>query len=324
MRYRVFGKSGVEVSEVGHGAWGIGGSMWGHAVDDASSLEALRRSLELGITFFDTALAYGDGHSERLIARALKDHKGAPPFLATKIPPKNGRWPARADTPVREVFPSDWIAACAERSLKNLGVERLDLLQFHVWTDAWMDQDGWWEAVEKLKRDGKIRLWGASLNDRQPASALRLVSSGRADSVQVVFNIFDQSAADRILPLCREKGVAVIARVPFDEGSLTGTLTENTTFPPGDFREGYFRGRLGEAVRRVSDLKFLLSENTPTIPRAALKFCLSFPAVTTVIPGMRKARHVDENASASDGLPFPPALLEKLKSHRWYQESLEK
>jgi aryl-alcohol dehydrogenase-like predicted oxidoreductase len=240
-------------------------------------------------------------------------------YIASKIPPKNMRWPAGHNIPARETFPPEWIVSNVEQSLRNLGVERLDLVQFHVWSDTWMKQDDWWEAVEKLKRQGKIRFWGVSINDHEPDSALELVRSGRADSVQVIFNIFDQSPVRHLFPLCREKSVAVIARVPFDEGSLTGTFTENTVFEEGDWRADYFKGRLPEIVARVSQIKPLLSDQAPSFAQAALKFCLSFPAVSTVIPGMRKVSNVEQNVLASDGRLLPPDLLERLKPHAFYQ-----
>ncbi|MBI4396245.1 MAG: aldo/keto reductase [Elusimicrobia bacterium] len=316
MRYRPFGKTGLEVSEIGFGAWGIGGSMWGKTVDDASSVNALHRALDLRINFFDTALAYGMGHSEQLIGQVLKE-RAEDVFIATKVPPKNWKWPASHAVPVKEVFPENWIVECAEKSLRNLGVERLDLLQFHVWSDTWMDQDGWWDAVDKLKKDGKVRLWGVSINNHEPDSALRLAGSGKADSVQVIYNIFDPSPAEALFPLCREKGVAVIVRVPFDEGGLTGAFTRETKFEEGDFRRDYFSGRLADVVERVEKLKPLLLKEAGSLPEAALKFCLSHPAVSTVIPGMRKAEHVEANVRASDGKTLSCETLDRLKEHAW-------
>jgi aryl-alcohol dehydrogenase-like predicted oxidoreductase len=318
MRYRTFGKTGVQVSEIGFGAWGIGGSWWGKAVDDRASVQALRRALDLGINFFDTALVYGRGHSERLIGQVLAETR-APASVASKVPPKDGRWPALPAIPAKEAFPGDWIVSCTEQSLKNLGVERLDLIQFHVWSDAWMtQQEVWRPAVERLKQDGKIRFWGVSINDLQPDSALQLVDSGFADSVQVIYNIFEQAPADKLFPLCQKKGVAVIVRVPFDEGSLTGAFTLDTVFDDQDFRKDYFGGgRLAQAVRRVEALRPLFQEQGMSVAQGALRFCLSHPAVSTVIPGMRKPAHVEENVRAAESPPLPPDFRGHLKKHAW-------
>jgi len=318
MKYRPFGRGGWDVSEIGFGAWGLGGAWWGGRPDDAEALRALHRAADLGINFIDTALVYGEGHSERVIGRFLKERR-APLRVATKVPPKNHRWPADPRLPVRDAFPNEWIISCAENSLGNLGLERLDLLQLHVWSDHWMAQmDDWARAVETLKKSGKIRLWGVSVNNHAPDNALALVRSGLADSVQVIYNIFDQTPAERLFPLCREKNVAVIVRVPLDEGGLTGTLTPDTVFDDGDFRKNYFKGpRLLETVRRVENLRPLLRGKTETLPQAALKFCLSQPAVSTVIPGMRKASRVEENVCAVDGPLFSEDTLAALKAHAW-------
>lgn len=318
LKYRALGKSGLQVSEIGFGAWGIGGSWWGGRANDEAALNALRKAVDVGVNFFDTALAYGEGHSERLIGRLCKETK-QPIYLASKIPPENRQWPARHGSPVKESFSAAWIRKCVEASLKNLGLERLDLIQFHVWSDSWLAQkEEWLPAIERLKKDGKIRLWGVSINDHEPESALDLVRSGLADTVQVIFNIFDQSPADNLFPLCREKGVGVIVRVPLDEGSLSGVFTPETRFDPEDFRRNYFAGdRLIETLKRVEKLRFLVGGNVKTLAQAALKFCLSHPAVSTVIPGMRKPSRVEENARVSDGNLFSQDTLQKLKSHAW-------
>lgn len=315
---RRLGRTGLEVSAIGFGAWGIGKAWWG-PTDDAESLKALRRTLELGINFFDTAYVYGDGHSERLIARAFQE-AGRRALVATKVPPKNFQWPSRGA--LAEAFPPGWIQECTERSLKNLGVETLEIQQFHVWQDSWLAEPAWdktLKTVEALKRQGKIRFWGISINSRLPKSALELVRSGLVDTVQVIFNLFEQEPTQDLFAACREKDVGVIARVPFDEGGLTGGLTEETRFPEGDFRRDYFAGGLlGETVRRAGALeKLLVKEDVPNLAAAALRFCLSFPEVSTVIPGMRRAAHVEANALASRFPPYPPAMLKKLRAHAW-------
>jgi aryl-alcohol dehydrogenase-like predicted oxidoreductase len=314
MKKRTLGRTGWSVSEIGYGAWGIGVTWWG-PTDDQESLEALRAAWDAGITFYDTAFVYGDGHSEKLIAQALT---GKAATIATKIPPKDGEWPGSPMTPVQKVFPAEWIRACTERSLKNLRRDTIDLQQLHVWSDAWLHQGEWQETITKLKQEGKIRAFGVSINDHQPNSALELVNSGIVDSVQVIFNIFDQSPAEKLFPACRAKNVGVIARVPFDEGGLTGTLTRNTTFAKGDFRGGYFRGdNLAQTVERAEKLKALLNDETRSLPDLALKFILAHPEVSTVIPGMRRAAHVASNTAVSDAHPLSAGLMAELKKHAW-------
>ena len=314
MNYRAFGRTGLTVSEVGYGLWGMGG--WTGS-DDAESIAALHRSIELGCTFFDTALAYGDGKSEQLLGQVLPSHRDKPLVVATKVPPKNGKWPAKPEYALADVFPVDWVIACTERSLKHLGVEQLDVQQFHVWTDEWAEQDEWMEAIQTLKKSGKVRAFGISINRWDPTNIVEAMRTGLVDSVQVVHNIFDQHPEETLFPLCQEMGVAVIARVPLDEGSLTGTLTKDTTWPEGDFRNNYFPpDKLAAAVDRVEKLKGEVPEGM-TLPEMALRFILSHPAVSTVIPGMRKTRHVDANMAAGDGQGLPADLLARLRPYKW-------
>lgn len=319
MQFRRFGRLGWRVSEVGHGLWGMGG--WSGR-DDEMSLRALDRSMSLGCNFFDTALAYGNGHSERLLARAMAHHRARRLYVATKVPPKNGKWPGSATDALMDVFPPDHIRASTETSLRNLGVDCLDLQQFHVWSDAWADDDRWKRAVEDLKREGLIRGFGISVNRWQPANVLKALDTGLVDAVQVVYNVFDQAPEDELFPACQRHDVAVIARVPFDEGSLTGTLTVDTRWPEGDWRNLYFsRERLPEVVARVDRLKTLLPPGTP-LPELALRFILHHAAVTTTIPGMRRAIHVERNLAVSDGNPLPLDLLQALRAHRWDRDTV--
>lgn len=314
MRTRLFGRLGWPVSEVGYGLWGMGG--WTGS-NDEESLAALDRSVELGCTFFDTALAYGQGKSEQLLGRVLGRHRGRTLRVATKVPPKNLRWPARPDSPLDDVFPADHIRQSTERSLRNLGVDTIDLQQFHVWTDAWARDDRWQRAVDDLKSEGLIRGFGISLNRWQPESALEAVGSGLVDSVQVVYNVFDQNPEDELFPACRERGVAVIARVPFDEGSLTGTLRQGMSWPEGDWRNLYFTpDKLSDTLDRVDRIVADLPEGA-ALPDVALRFILACPDVSTVIPGMRRVAHVEANLAASDEPPLPDALLGRLRTHRW-------
>lgn len=314
MQYRTFGRLGWQVAEVGFGTWGMGG--WSGS-DDDRSVAALTRGLELGCNFLDTALAYGDGHSEALIKRVLAQWHGPRPLIATKIPPRNGRWPATPAYTLDEVFPADHIRAATERSLRNLGVDRIDLQQFHVWTDTWARDERWQRAVDDLKAQRLIGGIGISVNRWEPANVLAAVRTGVVDAVQVVYNIFDQAPEDELFPLCQELGVAVIARVPFDEGSLTGTLRETDTWPRGDWRNLYFTPEnLRETLARVARMNADVPAGMD-LPELALRFILHHPAVSTVIPGMRSIRNVERNMAASDGTPLAAGLLTALRRHRW-------
>jgi len=317
--YRKFGRVGTPVAEVGIGTWGMGG--WSGS-DDETSKAALRRYLELGCNFIDTARAYGNGRSESLIREVLSGWRGPAPFIATKIPPKNGQWPARADYPLDAVFPAGHIRASTEESLAALGVAALDLQQFHVWTDAWAEDDRWQRTVSDLKSEGLVRAIGVSVNRWEPANVLRALRTGLIDAVQVVYNIFDQAPEDELFPLCQELGVAVIARVPFDEGSLTGTMTVHDTWPKGDWRNLYFTPEnLRDTLARVDRVKADLPPGMD-LPDLALRFTLHHPAVTTVIPGMRTPRHVEKNVAISDGKPFPASLLQAMRRHRWDRDTV--
>jgi len=317
MDYRPLGSTGLEVSQIGYGAWGIGKSMWIGAEDD-ESLQALERAIELGLNFIDTALAYGEGHSERLVGQTVRKRPETV-HVATKIPPKNLRWPARADSHADEAYPGEHIRACTERSLRNLGLDRIDVQQFHVWHDNWLEQGDWHETVEALKQEGKIRCFGVSINDHQPETALQLVRSGRVDTVQVIYNLFDQSPEDELFPAVREHGVGVIARVPFDEGGLTGSVTPGTEFPEGDFRARYFKGdRKQQVADRVAAIVDDLGIEPDAIAETALRYVLSADAVSTVIPGMRSIRNVERNMAVTGGLPADQ--VERLHAHRWVRD----
>ena len=319
MNYRALGKTGLEVSEIGYGAWGIGKTQWLGAEDD-ESLKALNRAIDLGLNFIDTALAYGNGHSERLVGQVVGEREETV-YVATKIPPKNRVWPAPEGLNPDEVFPGDYVRECTERSLENLGLESLDVQQFHVWQDEWIGEGSWLEAVEDLKREGRIRNFGVSINDHQPENAIKLIETGVVDTVQVIYSVFDQSPQDELLPLCRERGVGVIVRVPFDEGALTGRIGSETTFDEGDFRNNYFRGdRKREVQERVRAIVGELGAREDEIAEIALRFVLSNPAVSTVIPGMRSVRNVERNTAVGDGAGLPEDQVEKLKAHRWVRD----
>jgi aryl-alcohol dehydrogenase-like predicted oxidoreductase len=304
----------MEISEIGYGAWGIGGNQWKGGTDE-ESLQSLQRAFELGLNFIDTALAYGEGHSEKLVGGVVKQapHRV---FVATKVPPMNRVWPAAPDSEIADVFPYDYIVRSTEESLRNLQMETIDLQQLHVWDKGWLDRDEWKRAFEDLKRAGKIRFTGISINDHQPDSALGVVASGLIDSVQVIYNIFDQSPEENLFPAVQKHDVGVIARVPFDEGSLTGTITPDSEFEGDEFRAFYFRGdRRQQVVEHVSALRADLEGMK--LPEAALRFCLTHPAVSTVIPGMRRTRNVELNCRVSDAGPLEEAALQKLRKHAW-------
>jgi aryl-alcohol dehydrogenase-like predicted oxidoreductase len=319
MRYRRLGRTNYEVSEIGYGAWGIGGQQWLGGSDD-ESLAALRRAIKLGLNFIDTALAYGEGHSEQLVGEIVREAPGKV-FIATKVPPKNQLWPARPGIPISEVFPYDYTVSCTEQSLRNLKTESIDLQQFHVWNPEWIGSDDWRRAIEDLKRSGKVRAFGISINDHQPDTALELIGTGMIDTVQVIYNIFDQSPERNLFDACKTNDIGVLARVPLDEGALTGTIDENTTFDKDDFRSFYFRGdRKKEVVQHVEALRRDLDGvegSAGTLPEIALRFCLSHPAVSTVIPGMRRVRNVEANMKLSDRGPLLHATLEVLRRHAW-------
>jgi aryl-alcohol dehydrogenase-like predicted oxidoreductase len=321
VKTRTLGTTGYEISEIGFGAWGLGGDMWLGA-GDALGRDALRAAVDHGITFFDTALAYGRGHSERLIGEVLRGEiHGGRAVVATKVPPLNDQWPGHARTPLAEVFPPRHISASTEKSLKNLRVEALPLQQLHVWHDAWLNDREWgatYDRIVRLKEEGKVLHWGISINDHAPETALRVLEDPVFETAQVIYNIYDRSPERALFALARTKPLGVIARVPFDEGALTGRIRSDTVFPPGDWREEYFSGdRRAEAERRAKALAELLGDEVQRLPELALRFCLSAPEVSTVIPGMRRPAHVRENAPASEKGPLSPTLLSRLEAHAW-------
>ncbi|MFF7339252.1 aldo/keto reductase [Streptomyces sp. NPDC008163] len=315
MRYRELGRSGLSVSEIGYGAWGIGESSWVGATRD-ESLRALHRAVDLGVNLIDTARGYGE--SERIVGQLVRERAGDEVLVATKVPPKNGVWPAADGLDPAETFPGEHIRDSLETSLAASGLDHFDVLQFHVWNDEWLGRGDWLETVAALKQEGKIRLFGVSVNDHSPQSAVALVRSGLVDSVQVIYNVFDQAPADELFPACAEHGVGVVVRVALDEGGLTGRITADTTFPEGDFRNRYFKGdRPARVERRVAAIVADLGIEPDAIAEHALRFVLSHPAVSTVIPGMRSVRNVERNTALSDGQPLTAEQLAVLAKHSW-------
>ena len=314
MQYRTFGRTGWNISDIGYGLWGMSG--WSGS-DDQQSVAALQQSADAGCTFFDSAWAYGEGKSDRLLGGLLKANPGRRLYAASKIPPGNFKWPALPSHSHAEVVAPEHVFRYADIIRKNLGVDTIDLLQFHVWQDHWTDEPDFRNTVERLKRDGIIRAFGLSVNRWEPANGLRAIRTGLVDAVQVIYNIFDQAPEDELFPLCREMNIGVIARVPLDEGSLGGNMTLETKFPEGDWRGRYFSPEnLVPTIERVERLKQVLPQGM-TLPEMALRFVLSEPTVSTTIVGMRKPKHVAANVSYSDKGPLDASLIAELRAHRW-------
>lgn len=315
MKYRTLGKSGLTVSEIGFGAWQIGGGFG--PKDDAQAIASIQLSLDQGVTFIDTAAVYGEGHSEKLIGQAIAGRR-ASLVIASKIPPKNRRWPATVNDPIKDTFPADYVIEQTEKSLANLKIDCLDLQQLHTWSPSYTRELDWLEGYQKLKKQGKIKAFGVSANDWDPYGTVELVEKGLVDSIQVIYNIFEQRPAEKLLPAAIKSNVGIIARVPFEEGLLTGNFGPDVKMDPTDWRSKWLTpARRKEAAGRVEALKKFLAKDRPTLAALALKFCLSHPAVSTVIPGMRKTAHVASNCAASDGKLLTKEELAELKKHEF-------
>jgi aryl-alcohol dehydrogenase-like predicted oxidoreductase len=320
MSYRTLGRTGLSVSSLGYGTWGVASAMW-VGTDEDEAARALRAAIDAGVNFIDTALAYGEGRSERLVGKVVRE-AGEQVYIASKVPPIE--WPEATGMRAPEAFTADWIVECTERTLTNLGVETIDVQQLHVWSDDWLGEGDWAEGVERLRRDGKIRFFGISTLPHAPQNALAAVRSGLIDTVQVIYNVFDQSPEDELFPAAQEAGVGIIVRVPFDEGGLTGTVTADTVFPDDDWRNDYFAGnRKAQVAQRVQALTHDLGIAVDALPEVALRFCLSHPAVSTVIAGMRTRAHVGSNARAAENNGLPDSELALLRRHRWVRNFYE-
>ena len=324
MNYRQFGRLDWEVSDIGYGMWGMGS--WSNS-DDHESLSSLQASVDLGCNFFDTAYAYGEGRSENLLGQTVRSNPSKRLFTATKVPPKNLQWPALPDSTLMESYPPDHVEEFVHRSLENAGLQQFDLVQLHTWSDDWMRDDRWFYKLDDLKSQKLINAIGLSINRWEPWNGVRAVRSGQVDAVQVIYNIFDQNPEDELFPSCRDMKVAVIARVPFDEGTLTGTLTKESRWPEGDWRNNYFTPEnLNPSVDKAEELKKVLADwnrdrsTHISMPELALRFILSNPDVTTIIPGMRKLSHVESNIEASDAGALDKELLKKLRDFRWVRK----
>jgi aryl-alcohol dehydrogenase-like predicted oxidoreductase len=317
MQYRKFGRAGWQVSDVGYGMWGMGG--WSGSSDD-ESLASLQRATDLGCNFYDTAYVYGNGRSENLLGQLVRANPDKRLYTATKIPPKNMQYPTLPEYELEDCYPPEHIEEFLHKSLKNTGLERFDLLQLHTWNDDWTEENSWSDMLDSLKQQDLIGACGISINRWEPWNGIKAVRSGKIDSVQVIYNIFDQNPEDELFPACLEMDVAIIARVPFDEGTLTGTITKETTFPTDDWRSGYFTPEnLIPSVDRAEALRPLIPAGS-SMPEMALRFILGNPSVSTIIPGMRKSKNVESNIAASDLGSLPPNLLEKLRDHRWVRK----
>jgi aryl-alcohol dehydrogenase-like predicted oxidoreductase len=320
MNYRRLGRTNWQVSEIGYGMWGMGN--W-QGTEDELTVDVLQRAVDLGCNFFDTALAYGQGRSERLLGRVVRANPSKKIYTSTKVPPLNRQWPSRREFTLDDCFPPEHIEESVHQSLKNTGLESLDLVLLHTWEDSWLDDDRWAKKLDELRRAGLIHAFGISINRWEPWNGVRTVRSGLVDVVQVIYNIFDQNPEDELFPACVEHDVAIIARVPFDEGSLAGTLTRESSWPEGDWRKGYFvPENLISSVEHADALKPVVPADM-TMPEMALRFILSNANVSTVIPGMRKSRYVEANVAASEAGPLPEELRGTLRAHRWERQPTE-
>ncbi len=315
MKYRAFGNTGWEVSEVGFGAWAIGGG-WGPQ-SDSDSVATLHRALDLGVNFIDTAAGYGGGRSEQIIGQVLKTRKERV-YVATKTPPQPGPWPPSPYCKANDRYSEAYLRRNVEERLRNLQVDCIDLLQLHTWTRAWNQHPTPLEILRKLRDEGKIANIGLSTPETDQDAFVDLMRGGWLDGVQVIYNLFEQQPAAEFLPTAQKHGVGVIVRVAFDEAVLTGKYTADHTFPEGDFRRNYFAGdRLGRAVKRVEAIKQTIAGWKLTLPQVALKFVLSHPAVSTVIPGIRSAEQAVLNAAVPELPDLTEEQLAALRQHAW-------
>ena len=314
MKYRRFGRTDWQVSEIGYGMWGMAG--WTES-DDTQSAKSLDLAVENGVNFFDTAWGYGKGHSEELLGQLVKRHPTKKLYTASKIPPKNFQWPAKPEYTFEDSYPTSHVKEYTEKTLKNLGLEQIDLMQFHTWDDGWSDREEWQRAIEDLKTSGKIVAMGISVNRWEPVNGIKAIKTGLIDAVQVIYNIFDQAPEDELFPLCEKMDIATIARVPFDEGTLTGNITKESIWPEGDWRGTYFvPENLIPSVEHADALRPLIPEGM-TMAEMALRFITMNKNVGTIIPGMRKERNVLANTATSDGRGLSQDLYNELKKHRW-------
>jgi len=306
MKYRRLGKTGLEVSEIGFGAWAIGGNRHGNSygpTNDKDSLKAINKAVELGCNFFDTADVYGHGHSEKLIGEALEGKRGNF-IIATKVGGDFYNVGARAN------FTREYITFAVEKSLKRLKTDYIDIYQLHNPNIELIREGEMFETMEKLKEDGKIKFYGISIFDS--AEGIEAMRRG-VDIIQVIYNIFDQAPEERLFPSARERGVGIIAREPLANGFLTGKYDFKSRFPSGDIRNSFPEGYKKGMIKTAEKLNFLIENKEITLAQAALKFVLSNDAVSTVIPGIKTEYQAKENLRAGDGDGLSRAELGKIK-----------
>jgi len=326
MKYRTLGKTGFKVSEVGFGTWQLANDPDAWIGSDINeSIQCLKKYSDEGGNFIDTAWIYGysnahpNNHpSEELIGRFLKTVNRNNIIVATKIPPKNMYWPALKNSLISEIFPEHHIIQCVNDSLKSLGVDQIDLMQFHVWQDSWANENEWKDTISEILQSGKVKFFGISINDYQPSNCLKTLDTGLIATIQFIFNIFHQKPTEKLLPYAKEHNIGLIARVPLDEGGLGGKITSHTTFLQGDLRNTYFGGsRLEELVQRTAKLKRFLGNEVHLLPKMALRYILSFNQISTVIPGMRRLYQVEDNLKTSELGGLSQNLMNEIKNHSW-------
>ena len=314
MQYRMLGRTGLKVSEVGFGAWAIGGPAklgdieigWGQ-VDDAMSLRAIEAAHDAGVTFFDTADVYGAGRSEILIGKALRSKRDGV-VIATKVGNRTtagGEW-------IKD-FSKQWITEAIDASLTRLGMDYVDLYQLHSGTDTAQYRDETFEALEALKTAGKIRFYGISVGPC--AHGPWVIRNTPADTIQVVYNMLEREPEVELLPLAQERGIGIIARVPLASGFLSGKFTPDTQFAPNDHRSRtYPPEKIRQMVGRVARLGVLTEGKSKTPAQAALQYCLAHPAVSVVIPGAKTPEQARANAAASDGVLLTPQEVARARA----------
>lgn len=316
MKYRTMGRTGYKVSEISFGAWQIGGGSWGTQSDE-DSIKALNSAIEKGVNFIDTAQGYGNGKSEKIIGKFIRDIDKRI-YIATKTPPLSGTWPPSPYSKAEECYPESYIRSNIDERLKNLGIDKLDILLLHTWTRAWNSNPTPLKILEKIKNEGKIDYIGISTPEHDQNSVIDLMRNGLIDVVEVIYNIFEQEPVAEFFPTAEKYGVGLIGRVPFDEGSLTGKYNINTIFEEGDFRRKYFAGdRLKKTLERVEKVKEDIKSTGLTLPQVALLFVLNQPSISTVIPGMRNVNQVQLNTAVSDIPPLSEDIVIKLRKHNW-------
>jgi len=309
---RPLGHTGLLVSSVGIGTWAMG-SQWS-AQRDEDSIAALHLALDMGCRLIDTAQAYGDGRSEQLIGRVLRERGERVP-VATKVPPMDLDWDTVPGVSnIRDKFPGRYLIERCELSLRNLQTDCLDVYQLHTWCPSWNDETEWYEAMLKLKEQGKIRAIGISVNDHRPDEANGTIAAGRVDAIQVIYNLLDQRARFQLFPLAREHGVGILARVPLASGALTGTWDEQKTFPPDDWRAEVFTGEtLRRTVARVNKLREVATDIGAGMVEFAIRYCLSDPTVSSVIPGARNPRQAETIMRAMQAGPLPQSAIARIE-----------